>query len=180
MPAMIVLGDKTDHGGEVIEASGVTDTHGKRIARVGDKVACPKKGHSNAVIVTGDPTMVIDGQPVAYHGCKTSCGATLISSQAVSTVSFGGGAAGTSASQGIPAAALSGAAQESALVGIYDEQAHLVASAGTAWFIKTNEGKTLSGMLGEDGLLPRLDTLQEGEYEVYWGDEAIAMRLDSE
>jgi uncharacterized Zn-binding protein involved in type VI secretion len=62
MPAMIVLGDKTDHGGEVIEASGVTDTHGKRIARVGDKVICPKKGHSNAVIVTGDLTMLIDGK----------------------------------------------------------------------------------------------------------------------
>lgn len=90
MPAMIVLGDKTDHGGEVIEASGVTDTHGKRIARVGDKVACPKKGHGTTEIVTGDWTMTIDGKAVAYHGCKTSCGATLISSQSVSTVEFGG------------------------------------------------------------------------------------------
>ena len=34
----IVLGDATSHGGKVIEASGMTDTHGKRIARVGDKV----------------------------------------------------------------------------------------------------------------------------------------------
>jgi len=89
MPAMIVLGDKTDHGGEVIEASGVTDTHGKGIARVGDKVYCPKKGHGTTVITTGDNTMIIDGRAVAYHGCKTSCGATLISSQAVSTVDFG-------------------------------------------------------------------------------------------
>jgi len=94
MPAMIVLGDKTDHGGEVIEASGVTDTHGKRIARVGDKVQCPKKGHGSTVIVSGDLTMVIDGKAVAYHGCKTSCGAMLISSQAVSTVDFGGGGGG--------------------------------------------------------------------------------------
>ena len=38
----IVLGDCTDHGGEVIEASGMTDTHGKPIARMGDKVSCPK------------------------------------------------------------------------------------------------------------------------------------------
>jgi len=92
MPAMIVLGDKTDHGGEVIEASGVTDTHGKRIARVGDKVHCPKKGHGTAVITTGDNTMIVDGKAVAYHGCKTSCGATLISSQAVTKVSFGSSA----------------------------------------------------------------------------------------
>jgi len=96
MPAMIVLGDKTDHGGEVIEASGVTDTHGKQIARVGDKVHCPKKGHGITVITTGDNTMIIDGRAVAYHGCKTSCGATLVSSQAVSTVNFGDAATGNS------------------------------------------------------------------------------------
>jgi uncharacterized Zn-binding protein involved in type VI secretion len=103
MPAMIVLGDKTDHGGEVIEASGVTDTHGKRIARVGDKVQCPKKGHGTTEIVTGDLTMLIDGKAVAYHGCKTSCGAVLISGQSVTTVDFGGGS-------GAPAAAAAGSA----------------------------------------------------------------------
>ncbi len=81
----IVLGDKTDHGGEVVEASGVTDTHGKRIARVGDKVTCPKRRHGPTTIVTGDPTMIIDGKPAARHGDKCACGATLIASQAVST-----------------------------------------------------------------------------------------------
>ncbi len=81
----IVLGDKTDHGGEVIEASGVTDTHGKRLARVGDKVSCPKKGHGTTVITTGDATMIIDGKAAARHGDQTSCGAKLISSQSVST-----------------------------------------------------------------------------------------------
>jgi uncharacterized Zn-binding protein involved in type VI secretion len=81
----IVLGDKTDHGGEVIEASGATETHGKRIARVGDKVTCPKKGHSTSEIVTGDPSMIIDGKAAARHGDKTACGATLISSQSLST-----------------------------------------------------------------------------------------------
>jgi uncharacterized Zn-binding protein involved in type VI secretion len=82
----IVLGDKTDHGGEVIEASGFTDSHGKRLARVGDKVTCPKKGHGTTVIATGDATMIIDGRPAARHGDKTACGATLIASQAVSTI----------------------------------------------------------------------------------------------
>lgn len=81
----IVLGDKTDHGGEVIAASGVSDTHGKRLARVGDKVTCPKKGHGTGEIVTGDPTMIIDGKAAARHGDQTSCGAKLISSQSVST-----------------------------------------------------------------------------------------------
>jgi len=81
----IVLGDKTDHGGEVIEASGVSGTHGKGIARVGDKVTCPKRGHGTTVIATGDPTMIIDGKAAARHGDKTACGAVLISTQAVTT-----------------------------------------------------------------------------------------------
>lgn len=81
----IVLGDATDHGGKVIEASGVSDVHGARIARVGDRVTCPKRGHGTTVIATGDATMVIDGQPAARHGDKTACGATLIASQAVVT-----------------------------------------------------------------------------------------------
>ena len=62
------------------------DIPGKRIARVGDKVTCPKKGHGGTtVIVSGDPTMVIDGKPAARHGDKCACGATLLSAQAVST-----------------------------------------------------------------------------------------------
>ncbi len=79
----IVLGDSIDHGGEVIEASAATDTHGKRLARVGDRVSCRRCGRTE--IVTGDPTMLIDGKPVARQGDKTGCGATLIASQSVST-----------------------------------------------------------------------------------------------
>lgn len=86
----IVIGDRTDHGGVVVGASGTTVTHGKRIARVGDQVTCPKKGHGTTFIVTGDPTMIIDGKPAARHGDKCACGAMLISSQFASTTSDGG------------------------------------------------------------------------------------------
>lgn len=81
----IVLGDTTDHGGTVVEASGTTDTQGKRIARVGDQVTCPKRSHGTTVIVSGDETMLIDGKPAARHGDKCACGATLIAAQAIST-----------------------------------------------------------------------------------------------
>jgi uncharacterized Zn-binding protein involved in type VI secretion len=81
----IVLGDTTDHGGTVIEASGTTDTQGQRIARVGDQVTCPKRSHGTTVIVSGDATMIIDGKPAARHGDKCACGATLIAAQAIST-----------------------------------------------------------------------------------------------
>ena len=81
----IVAGDKTDHGGTVIAGSAVTDAGGKAIARVGDEVTCPRRGHGGTTtIVTGDPTCVIDGRPAAREGDKTACGATLLASQAVS------------------------------------------------------------------------------------------------
>ena len=96
----IVIGDRTDHGGVVIGSSQTTDTHGKRIARVGDQVTCPKKGHGGTtVIVSGDPTMIIDGQPAARHGDKCACGATLISGQSVSTTDDGGASDPQAASQ---------------------------------------------------------------------------------
>ena len=85
----IVVGDQTDHGGVVVEGSGMTDTHGKRIARVGDQVTCPKTGHGTTVIVTGDPTMIIDGKAAAREGDKCACGATLIAGQRVSTTGDG-------------------------------------------------------------------------------------------
>jgi uncharacterized Zn-binding protein involved in type VI secretion len=78
----ILIGDKTSHGGVVVQGSPVSTVDGKPIARVGDKVTCPRRGHGGTtVIVSGDPTCIIDGQPAARHGDKTACGATLLSSQ---------------------------------------------------------------------------------------------------
>lgn len=93
MRPFIVMGDRTSHGGVVIGATQTTETHGKRLARVGDQVTCPKKGHGTTVIVTGDPTMIVDGAPVARHGDLCACGAVLIASQFVSGVGEGGSAA---------------------------------------------------------------------------------------
>ncbi len=83
---IILVGDKTDHGGVVLEGAPTTDIMGRRVARVGDKVSCPKRGHNDTtVIVTGDETCLIEGRPVARHGDKTACGATLIASQSFTT-----------------------------------------------------------------------------------------------
>lgn len=76
---LIVLGDKTSHGGAVIEASPTSDAGGKGIARVGDKATCPKHGPNP--IVSGDNTLIVDGKPAARNGDKTACGATLIAGQ---------------------------------------------------------------------------------------------------
>jgi uncharacterized Zn-binding protein involved in type VI secretion len=76
---VIRLGDKTSHGGAVLEASPHSDSGGIAIARLGDKTSCPI--HGNGTIASGDMTMIVDGKPVARNGDKTSCGATLIAGQ---------------------------------------------------------------------------------------------------
>lgn len=97
---LIVLGDKTNHGGTVISAAPTTGTNGKAWARMGDKVSCPRcKGVYP--IMQGDPSLIEDGQPVAYHGCKVGCGATLLAGQQVVTTTepSGGAAPGAASSQ---------------------------------------------------------------------------------
>lgn len=80
--AFIVVGDRTSHGGVVIQGSAESTVDGKAMVRIGDKVTCPKKGHGGVTVVaSGDPSCIVDGQPAAREGDKTACGATLLSSQ---------------------------------------------------------------------------------------------------
>lgn len=76
---VIRLGDKTTHGGKVVQVASTSTVDGIRIARIGDKVVCPKcKGVYP--IVEGELSCCDDGIPVALHGHKTACGASLITS----------------------------------------------------------------------------------------------------
>ena len=80
MPGPVIrLGDKTSHGGAVVEGSPHSDSGGIPIARLGDKISCPI--HGSGTIASGDMTMIVDGKPAARHGDKTSCGALLIAGQ---------------------------------------------------------------------------------------------------
>ena len=79
MKNVVRIDDPTSHGGKV---QSVRATHftvdGKAVACIGDMCSCPLPGHGVCTIVEGSDTHTIDGVPVAYHGHKTSCGATLI------------------------------------------------------------------------------------------------------
>lgn len=79
MRGVVRLNDPTTHGGVVTSASSTSAVLGIGVARVGDTVSCPKRGHRNCTIVEGDPEVVIDGVAVAFDGHVTSCGAALIS-----------------------------------------------------------------------------------------------------
>jgi uncharacterized Zn-binding protein involved in type VI secretion len=83
MPAPLIrLGDKTSHGGTVVEASQFSDIDGIGIARMGDKASCPI--HGSTTIASGDQTLIVNGKPAARHGDQTACGATLIAGQQTS------------------------------------------------------------------------------------------------
>lgn len=77
---IVVVGDATSGGGQVISGSPFTDIDGYPVARVGDKATCAS---CNGVfpIASGDPTFSVDGPPVARHGDKLACGHTLIASR---------------------------------------------------------------------------------------------------
>ncbi|EJD6083016.1 PAAR domain-containing protein [Providencia rettgeri] len=80
MKGIIRTGDKTTGGGQVLSGSSLMVFNGIGVARLGDPVYCPKKGHNNVVIAQGHPTFLDNGIPVAFDGHKCSCGCTLISS----------------------------------------------------------------------------------------------------
>lgn len=81
MPLPVVrLGDKTSHGGVVISASVTHTINGVGIARVGDTVQCPQKGHGANPIVEGAVTYLVGGRMVALHGHRSACGCLLIAS----------------------------------------------------------------------------------------------------
>lgn len=80
--AIICVGDKTTHGGVVLEGDPIVKIEGRPVARKGDKVSCPMcKGIY--VIVEGDENLQVNGRAMALEQMRTSCGARLISNQSI-------------------------------------------------------------------------------------------------
>jgi hypothetical protein len=59
----------------------------------------------------------------------------------------------------------------------FNEQFKLQASGvdGVPYYIVLADGRSQSGRLAADGLMPRIATLQSENYMVYWGDAALVM-----
>jgi len=83
---LVLLDDKTTHGGYVISASSNMTVDGKRVALVGDKVSCPVNGHGTNSIIEGSPQRISNGRSVVVDGGRCQCGCTVISSAMNSTV----------------------------------------------------------------------------------------------
>jgi uncharacterized Zn-binding protein involved in type VI secretion len=76
---VIRLGDKTDHGGQVISVSSGTIVMGTEAALADDMTFCPKCKGKFPIKPDGTGARH-EGRPYAYHNDQTACGARLISS----------------------------------------------------------------------------------------------------
>lgn len=77
---VIVLGDKTSHGGTVVSGDDIIEICNKPAACMGDKVSCPFHGETE-IIEGFHTTMIEPNKVLAYEGCKTTCGSVLIAGQ---------------------------------------------------------------------------------------------------
>jgi|SRR5471030_1014510 len=188
MPEIIREGDKTSHDGTVLEGSPSDTCMGKPISYIGHKVYCPKC-RGTFPIVEGVMSASFYGKGVAVAGMKTSCGAILIASQFTDTIEWSGGAAAaTAAQQSTAAVAIASlasgmlASRASGDDGLsqqasdrFDEKSQLHGQmiSGVPYFIETSDGRTFAGRAMVDGMLPRIETYDQEEYTVYWGDDAL-------
>jgi uncharacterized Zn-binding protein involved in type VI secretion len=81
---IIRIGDRTSHGGTVLEGHPLVTSLGKLVSGVGHRVSCPRCG-GNPVIAEGTNFVTMFGVRVAVDGMKTSCGAILIGSAQAQT-----------------------------------------------------------------------------------------------
>ncbi|API76492.1 MULTISPECIES: PAAR domain-containing protein [Ralstonia solanacearum species complex] len=80
MRGIIRVGDATSHGGRVESGAPASTVMGRAVARKGDRCSCPVQGHQDCTIAEGDAAFIVAGQPAAFDGHTTTCGAVLISS----------------------------------------------------------------------------------------------------
>lgn len=80
MPNFVRIGDANDHGGKVLTGSTTMKFERLGVARVGDRVSCPRHGEN--VIVEGSAFFRDGGIPVALDGHRCACGCRLIASLA--------------------------------------------------------------------------------------------------
>lgn len=87
---IIRVGDKTTHGGTVMEGYSSYSIDGRAAAGLGHNVDCPKCNGAFPII-EGAPSFAVGDSLVALEGMKTACGAALIASQGFARVDPGPG-----------------------------------------------------------------------------------------
>ena len=157
--SQILVGDRTSHGGVVVSGSPTNTWHGVSVARMKDAVWCPRCSPHLFEIAEGLENCTDAGLPMATEGHRVTCGALLIAE----TSSFG-----LERARAFADAISNGSG--------FDEQVRLEHEKieGLPYFIQLADGAVFSGRVGPERILPKIFTAGQDEYQIFWGDEALA------
>lgn len=166
----IRAGAKTTAGGTVKASSTWFRIDGVPVACEGDPVDCPACGTQGTIqcVMPRNPER-LNGKEVALSDdaciCNCSPPPRLIADQTIKCQLF----------LVADEPSIGRAKKVATSSPLHDKQSRLVAQLieGMPFFIETFDARTFSGRAGPGGLLPRVATQGEGEYHVYWGDEAL-------
>ena len=151
----IVEGDRTSHGGTVLECKSRWFIDGIPGAQVGDPVWCPRCNRMTRIVTSRFPQFKRNGVAAAFDQDTTDCGAVLYSRHnghagfhvADDPGSAAGAKAGTASATG-PVARAAGRAQEHFVV---QDSGTRQGIAGVKYTLTTDDGRTVEGETDEQG-----------------------------
>jgi uncharacterized Zn-binding protein involved in type VI secretion len=181
--AVICKGDRTSHGGTVIEGDETCTTGGRAIAKRNHMTFCPQcKG--NFPIAEGLDFFTFTGLGTVLEGMKTACGAQLIASQHEMRLDDRTGGEGS--------AATSGATSNASATGSTSASAVAPSNVATTDFrgafcvidedsgqpcpdiqyrIELSDGRVLRGVTNAQGETEYLSAGDRATAKLYWGTE---------
>jgi uncharacterized Zn-binding protein involved in type VI secretion len=165
----IVKGDRTSHGGHVVECTSRRSIDGLLAARVGDLVWCPRCNRMTKIVTSRFPQVTDNGVPSAFDLDTTDCGAVLYSRHN-NHAGYGSDDAPAGSSATVGAAVQVPRSTEEAV----RVQEHFVlrrggteeALAGIKYTLRTADGQVIEG-----------ETDEHGRTDVVWTDRPEDMQL---
>nr|WP_246490815.1 PAAR domain-containing protein [Chitinivorax tropicus] len=162
------MGDRTSHGGVVITGDPTWTIDGQPIARVGDKVTCPRCKVVSTIISSRFPSVTGFGRPVAYDQDMTACGAVLYSRHNDHT------GWGTDDDEGDDVNVTAAPIEEYAPKQALRFQEHFILHdnitgkplTGVPYTIRTGEGRAFTG-----------ETDEQGRTDVVWTDSPLPVEV---
>ncbi|MEM4988852.1 PAAR domain-containing protein [Collimonas sp. H4R21] len=195
MRKIVVVGDKTTTSGVILPNANSTFSvgdAGHKVALIGDQATCLACKGVGLIAKAGGPRRMNFMGEVALENDVVICGCPVhpkVVANLHQTMTYDDGAtsvgsqtASEAAGAGLVAAAPGATNAQTDLP--HDEMVQLdgpgaPSLAGMFYRIEVNDGRVFSGVVPDNGEMPRIGTATQESYDIYWGDEALA-RGDAE
>ncbi|WP_109482905.1 PAAR domain-containing protein [Paraburkholderia sp. C35] len=167
-PRLVAKGDMTTTRGRVMEGSSTWYAdNGQTLARYHDLATCGNCKGLFPILGTARDWMD-DGRPLVKHMDRVLCPCRNNRVVASGSSPF----VYTSESKAATAQSVS-----SRPITAFDEQIRATGNAtfhDYPYFIETTDGRSFSGRVSQGDHLPRVFTETTDDYQIYWGDDALA------